>query len=62
MTDQALERALRDSWTTYRKVLGGPLTVGWDDLPEHQRERWRLIVADARKSGKAAPADDRAGA
>jgi hypothetical protein len=60
MTD--LERALRDSWTTYRKVLGGPLTVGWDDLPEHQRERWRLIVADARKSGKAAPADVSAGA
>ena len=61
MTDQATERALRESWTTYRKVLGGPLTVGWDDLPEHQRERWRLIVADARKPGRRAAPDDDAG-
>ena len=58
MTDQATERALRESWTTYRKVLGGPLTVGWDDLPEHQRERWRQVVADARKPGRGAKDED----
>ena len=58
MTDQATERAARAAWTTYAKVLGGPLTVGWDDLPAQMRDRWLLIVADARKGVKAAADDD----
>ena len=58
MPDQATERAAREAWGTYAKVLGGPLTVGWDDLPAHQRERWLLIVADARKGVKGAAVDN----
>lgn len=58
MTDQAVEQAARAAWGTYGKVLGGPLTVGWDQLPAQMRERWLLVVADARKGVRAAKADD----